>query len=108
MAGVITWQQGVETERRIDNLILEAFGLRGGIGQASQDDGVLSVLIGLFLDHQIESLEVLGREVIKDARIADFRQSALNRTLPIGDLTRNQQHDVTGTLPPAEAQPISQ
>jgi hypothetical protein len=108
MAGVITWKEGIEPESCIDDLILEALGPGSGVGQASQNDGVLTVLIGLLLDHEIEPLEILGREAIQDPRIADFCQSALNGALPIGDFARNQQHDVAGTLPTAETQPIAQ
>ena len=108
MTGVITWKERVESESRVDDLILEALGPRRGVGQACQDDSVFAVLIGLFLDHQIEALEILRREAIKDPRIANLCQSALNRALPIGDFARNQQHEVAGTLPAAETQPLPQ
>jgi hypothetical protein len=108
MARVITRQERVEPERRVDDLILKAFCPGGGVGQTCQDNSVFAVLIGLFFDDQIETLEILGRKTIQDPRIANLCQPALNRALPIGDLARNQQHDVAGTLPTAKTQPIPQ
>src|SRR3954452_1748894 len=106
MAWVINRQEGIEPECGVDDFILEAFCPGRGVGQASQDNRVLSVLISLLLDHHVKTFKILWRETIENTRVADLCQPPLDRALPVSDFARNQEHDVPGTLPSAEAQPI--
>ena len=73
-----------------------------------QDDGILAVLVGLLFDHQIETLEIVSRETIEHAGIADLRQSTLHRSLAVGDLPRDEEHGIAGALPAPKSQPVSQ
>ena len=68
MAGIVAGKQRIESQRGIDDLVVEALGARRGIGQPSQDDGILAILVGLLFDDQVEPFEILGREAIEHAR----------------------------------------
>jgi hypothetical protein len=108
MAGIVAREQGIESQRRIDDLIVEALGARRGIGEPGQDDGILAVLVGLLFDHQVEALEILGREAIEHGGVPDLRQSTLNRSLAVSYLTRDEEHGIARAVPAPKSQPVSQ
>jgi hypothetical protein len=51
MAGIVSGQQRIESQRGVDDLVVKALGARRGIGKPGQDDGILAVLVGLLFDH---------------------------------------------------------
>ncbi|MCD6059400.1 MAG: hypothetical protein K0Q89_2930, partial [Thermomicrobiales bacterium] len=108
MAGIVTGKQRIESKRGIDDLVIKALGARRGVRETGQDDGVLAVLVGLLFDHHVEPLEILSREAIEHGRIADLRQSTLNRSLAIGDLPRDEEHGIPSAVPAPKTQPVSQ
>ena len=99
MTGIVAGEQRIKSQRGIDDLVVEALGSRRGIGESGQNDRILAVLVGLLFDHEIETLEILGREAIEHSGIPDLRQSALNRSLAVGDLPRDEEHGIAGAVP---------
>jgi hypothetical protein len=108
MAGIVAGKQRIESQRGIDDLVIKALGAGRGVCEPGQDDGILTILVGLLFDDQVEPLEILGREAIEHGGIADLRQSALNRSLAIGDLPRDEEHGISRAVPAPKAQPVSQ
>jgi len=75
---------------------------RGVLGEADREYAIRQPFPTWAEQDPAELWELAGaacREAIEHSGIPDLRQSALNRSLAVGDLPRDEEHGIAGAVP---------
>jgi hypothetical protein len=92
---IVSRQQRIEPDRRIDGLPIEPLGMRRRVGQPGQNLGELPVGTNPFIDQIVENPEIVVRQRIEHGRMSHFADRPLNRPATPDDLPGNLDKDTT-------------